>query len=301
MWGLGDNLFQRPFVKKLSEHHEIYLDTPWPEIYEDLPVKFVLKPRPLRTQMKNVERQPKDRWTSPPTFSIDARRISYLGFGENHLSIPTAISLKFGIPIDWSTWDLPRGGSCPIEGPCAPIAVIKTTTVRAEWKSQSRNPKPEFVNWIAGELMATHFVVAVGDIYGHAETLVGDPPPCHLALNRGELQVEQLIALVRFADIIVGGVGWNVPMSIALKTKSFVVLGGRGAHNAPSIITDPAMDLSRIGFATPKNFCQCSTAQHDCDKDIPDLAEQWQSFCARVRLSRSANFFGGQLELATIQ
>jgi hypothetical protein len=302
-WGLGDNIYQRPFVKKLCEHRDVYLDTPWPEIYEDLPIKFVLKPRQLRTQMKNVRRQPAVRWTAWPGAPIETRRIQYLGLGERHLSIPVAIGQHFAEPVNWQTWDLPRYHcfqSSPISR-SLPIAVIKVTTVREEWKSASRNPKPEYVNWIASELMKTHFVVAVGDLYGDAEKLVGDLPPHHLAWLKGELVVEQLIDLVHCADIIVGGVGWNVPMSIALKTKSFVVLGGRGAHNAPNVITDPAMDLSRIGFATPKQYCRCSSAQHDCNKEISDLPEQWLKFCERVRLIRSENLPGGQLASATIQ
>jgi hypothetical protein len=283
---MGDNIYQRPFVKKLCEYRDVYLDTPWPEIYEDLPVKFVLKPRLLRTQMKNVERQPVTRWSALPGHPVDTKRINYFDPGMGHLSIPTAIGLKFGIPADWSSWDLPPSHPCPIRGVWAPIAAIKTTTIRQEWKSHARNPRPEYVNWIADKLMATHFVVAVGDVDGNAEMFVGDPPPCHVAFNKGELQIERLIALVRHADIIVGGVGWNVPMSIALKTKSFVILGGRGAHNAPEVITDPAMDLTHIGFAKPKQYCRCSSAQHDCNKVIPDLAEQWQSYCDRVRLIR---------------
>src|SRR5215831_7436319 len=180
-WGLGDNIYARPFVKKLSEHYDLYLDTPWPEIYEDLPVKFVRKPRALRTQMKNLERQPASRWTSLPTASMETRRIAYLGLGEGHLSIPTAIGLKFAQPIDWSTWDLPEYQTHLQVVDNRPIAVVKATTVRTEWKSASRNPKPEYVNWIAEELMETHCVVAVGDIDGQAEMLVGDPPPCDVA------------------------------------------------------------------------------------------------------------------------
>ena len=299
-WGLGDNIYARLFVKKLSETRDIYLDTPWPEIYEDLPVKFILKPRRLRTQMKNVDRQPAGRWTPLPKSWMETKQISYFDLGMRHLSIPVAIGLKFAAPSDWSTWDLPVRHVCPIDAP-RPIAVIKTTTVRQEWKSHSRNPKPEYVNWIAGELMKTHFVVAVGDIDGRAETMVGDAPPCHLDFNSGQLQIEYLLALVRHADIIVGGFGWNVPMSIALKTKSFVVLGGRGAHNAPEVITDPRMDLSHIGFAKPQRYCRCSNAQHDCNKDIPDLMEQWDNYCKRVAIAKSAISSGGPLALATIQ
>lgn len=231
---------------------------------------------------------------------MESREISYLGLGTKHLSIPTGMGLAFAAAVDWSTWDLPIDRKSPLDTPW-PVAVIKVTTVRKEWSSAARNPKPEYVNWIASQLLKTHFVVAVGDIVDPDEVIVGKMPPCNLAFIKGELSVEDLIGLVRYADIIVGGVGWNVPMSIALKTKSFVILGGRGAHNAPSVITDPAMDLSRIGYAKPKDYCRCSSAQHDCNKDIPDLAEQWETYCGRVRLIQSPILHGGRSELAIIQ
>ena len=299
---MGDSIYIRPYIKKLAQNWNVYLDTPWPEIYEDLPVKFVRMPRKLRTQMKNVERQPFSRWTDPPTERMENKRIGYffsMGFQK---CIVRSFEQQFGFAVDWEKWDLPtRRYEWSREELGLPIAVIKATTVRTEWSSQARNPLPEYVNWLADRLMKTHFVVSVADLSPPNEVLVGCPPPCHRAFNRGELVVEKLIELVRRADIIVGGVGWNVPMSIALKTKSFVVLGGRGAHNAPEVITDPAMDLTHIGFAKPKQYCRCSSAQHDCNKVIPDLAEQWQSYCDRVRLTRSPILPGGQSASATIQ
>ena len=105
---------------------------------------------------------------------------------------------------------------------------------------------------MAAELMATHTVVAVADLEPGQEWVVGELPPAHHHFLFGELAVRELLALVRDADIVVGGVGWIVPAGFALKTKTFVVLGGHGGHNAPEKITDPRLDLSRIGFAIPE-------------------------------------------------
>ena len=66
MFGLGDNCFNRPFVRAAAARYEIYLDTPWPELYADLDIKFVRGTRQLRTQQKNMARQPADRWARPP-------------------------------------------------------------------------------------------------------------------------------------------------------------------------------------------------------------------------------------------
>ena len=50
-WGLGDNILGRAFIKELAKVHTLYLETPWPEIYSDLEVRFVRGQRNLRTQL----------------------------------------------------------------------------------------------------------------------------------------------------------------------------------------------------------------------------------------------------------
>ena len=54
MLGLGDNIYQRAFVKQLPAG--TYIRTAWPELYEDLPVLPVRSFTTLRTQRKNEYR-----------------------------------------------------------------------------------------------------------------------------------------------------------------------------------------------------------------------------------------------------
>ena len=56
-WGLGDNIFARPIVRACVAKYDVWLETPWPELFEDLPIRFVAARRDLRTQMRNVARQ----------------------------------------------------------------------------------------------------------------------------------------------------------------------------------------------------------------------------------------------------
>jgi hypothetical protein len=282
MWGLGDNIYARPFVRELAKTRDVYLETPWPEIYSDLGIKFVRGHRPLRTQLKNIARQPANRWaaTLPQIYPSQRWTISY-GGRTPFENIPIALQRCFNIRANWKDWDLPDWGlPCPVKTD-RPVALIRPATVRHEWFNSARNPKPEYIATIAEQLMATHRVVSVADCDA-SETLIGPEPPCHVKFHNGELAVRELLTLVRHADVMVGGVGWIVPASIALKVKALVILGGNGAHNAPEIITDPAMDLRWIGFATPKNFCRCVNMRHNCEKTIPDLRSQWRNFCARV-------------------
>jgi len=161
--------------------------------------------------------------------------------------------------------------------------VVRPVTVRMEWRNEARNPNPEYINVLAAELMATHTVVAVADIDPGHEWMLGKLPPAHRYFMFGELPVRELLALVRDADIVVGGVGWIVPAGLALKTRTFVVLGGHGGHNAPEKITDVRLDLSRIGFAIPEAFCRCTNMLHRCDKRIADPVGQFRRWSISLR------------------
>jgi hypothetical protein len=277
-WGLGDNIYARAFVKELVKANELYLETPWPEIYSDLNVKFVLGRKSLRTQNKNIARQPGGRWCNVPAlYPSQIKTVSYNGRTFPQENIPSVLRRSFGARADWSQWDLPDWGlPCPVVTD-RPIALIRPATVRHEWFNSARNPKPEYIAAIAEQFMATHRVISVADCDA-SETLVGAEPPCHVKFHSGELAVRELLTLVRHADIVIGGVGWIVPAAIALKVKAFVILGGHGAHNGPGVITDPTMDLTRIGFAIPRNFCPCTNMRHNCQKEIPDLMEQFCRF-----------------------
>ena len=256
-------------------------------MFEDLPLRFVKGVRALRTQMQNVLLQPAGRWSAPPHNAREVR----LSYGNKQLeagSIVDAIELVLPHGSSRPIWDLPELGRSPID-PCgAKLAVIRPVTVRTEWRNEARNPRPEYVAEIAAELKRRGFaVVVVAHLRPGEEWLEGDMPPHSAAFVNGEFDVRQLLALIRDADVVVGGVGWIVPAAIALKTKAFIVLGGQGGHNAPEKITDPRMDLSRIGFATPENYCKCSNMRHQCDKRIPNLSTQFDSWTRKVGLFSS--------------
>lgn len=283
MWGLGDNIFSRPFVRAAAAQYEIWLETPWPELYADLDIRFVRGSRRLRTQQKNMARQSEDRWSN----SVPPRQLQIGYPGLEWLSIIAALEQRWSrlrIGFDPALFDLPDMGSSPIVSD-RPIAVVRPVTVRSEWHNEARNPRPEYVNALAAELMATHTVVAVADLAPGQEWTVGELPPAHHYFISGELPVRELLALVRDADIVLGGVGWIVPAGLALKVKTFVVLGGHGGHNAPAKITDPRLDLSRIGFAIPERFCRCTNMLHNCDKRIDDPLGQFSRWLNSARMA----------------
>jgi hypothetical protein len=282
MYGLGDNVFSRPFIRAATNRYEVWLDTPWPEIYEDLNIKFVRgPPRRLRTQNKNINRQKRERWSLPPSGMTRQIKIGY-GIDLHMRSIIASMEAQWasvGIAFDPALFDLPDMGPSPFASD-RPIAVVRPVTVRSEWRNEARNPLPEYLTAIIQHLMATHTVVMVADLEPGQEWLVGKLPPAHQYFVNGELSVRQLLALVRNADVLLGGVGWIVPVGLALKVKTFVVLGGHGGHNAPDKITDKRLDLTRLGFATPDRFCQCTGMLHNCKKEMADPLAQFSRWWA---------------------
>jgi ADP-heptose:LPS heptosyltransferase len=286
LWGLGDNIYSRPFVRAAAALYDVHLDTPWPELYEDLDIKFVLGKRRLRTQLKNIARQRPERWLRPvPMREVTVSYGRYL----TTMSIVHALEHRWWsalrVALDPALFDLPDMGPSPIESR-RPIAVVRPVTVRTEWRNEARNPLPEYVNALAAELMETHTVVAVADLAPGQEWAVGELPPAHHHFVHGELTVRELLALVRDADVVVGGVGWIVPAGLALGTKTFVVLGGHGGHNAPEKIMDPRLDTSRIGFAMPEAYCRCTNMLHNnCDKRIADPVGQFSRWSRSFRLA----------------
>ena len=262
MLGLGDNIYQRAFIKQYS--NKVYLSTPWPEIYADLPnVKCVLPQTKLRTHLKNIKKQAS--WESPaPT-----RNQVEIRYGDLGIVRGMARSFKF-----WpANFDLPDFGRVIAD---RPYALIRPVTVRKEWVAQSRNPAPEYVAECATVLReAGYLVVSVADLQEGAEWVVGELPESDIQYHQGELSVTQLMALVKNAAVVVGGVGWIVPAAIAYHTPAWIVMGGNGGFNAPGLITHPTMRLDSIEFVKPDNFCRCKVSVHSCDKRISNHANKF--------------------------
>lgn len=276
MRGLGDNIYQRVFIKSVVQRDgEVYLQTPWPELYEDIGgVRFLRDSTPLRTQSRNIAAQSPARWSEPPR-SYREIRVSY---GHSQLRQGSIVdAMRACFRVEPAAFDLPAFAS-PIRA-SRPVAMVRPATERKEWHNAARNPLPEYVCRVASYLTRDYHIVSVADLQDGAEWLVGDEPPAHQRFHRGELGVRELLGLVHGAAVVVGGVGWIVPAAIAARVPLFCILGGQGSHNAPAKITDPTtMRLDRARFAEPDNYCRCDSMRHECDKRNSRLVDQWATF-----------------------
>ena len=268
MKGLGDNIYQRAFIKAALK--PLYLQTPWPELYEDLEGVRCTKPRTtLRTQAKNIEKYQK--WHIEPIGN--AKWIQY-----SREPITQGMQRCFGVkPL---TFDLPSFGKIETS---QKYAVVRPVTHRSEWIAQSRSPKPEYVAEAAQILREMGFcVVSVADLEDEKEWAENPLPPADVRYHKGELNVKQLLALIEHASVVVGGVGWIVPASIAYQTPAWIINGGNGGHNSKSQITDSSMNLQKIEFVQPDIFCKCIKPNHHCNKTITNHADKFTKWIRRL-------------------
>lgn len=271
MQGLGDNIYQRAFIKSLVRSKEVILETPWPELYEDLPnIKFIKPQTKLRTQKKSLEKVDRSLWAG--SYYGPAIQISY-----DHRGMMRGMRDKFG--IDSSSFDLPNFDS-PIQGE---YAVIRPATVRNEWKASSRNPKPEYLAECAQMLLDRGIkVISVADLQDGEEWALEPLPKATEKYHKGEFGIKQLLGLVQHAKIVVGGIGWLVPAAIAYKKPAWFIFGGYGAYNSPENLFDAGrMDLSKVGYALPDDFCRCRDGSHNCRKEINNHATKFAEWLGR--------------------
>lgn len=291
MHGLGDTIFQRPFIKWFSKHYDrVWLRTPWPQLYQDLPnVDYVYCGSGLRAQAKNlqlIDRKIPYILRSVAEGQRTHQAVFAYHFAElERFSIIETFRRETGLMNVKLDFDLP-----PFYKPKGitdqPYLVIRPATIRMEWKNPARNPDPAMLAKAVDLLKDKYHIISVADVQRDEEEFEGEPPFAHTKIHKGELNVMDLMGLVRHSAGCVGGVGWIVPAAHAYKVPLLCILGGMGGHNHPNKISDPDQDLSQTVWAFPDNFCMCKSFEHPCQKyihRIPEYVNEFLEILARHR------------------
>jgi hypothetical protein len=265
MKGLGDNVYQRAFLKLIKE--PLFLETPWPELYQDLKNVLPVKSHTdLRTQRKNEASSNID-WYHPQNVTKTIRCF------YREQGIFRGMSESLGVMPD--SMDLPDFGPSLVKGE---YYLIRPVTVRTEWQNEARNPLPEYIHEAAKQIRKRGgIVVSVADLQEGQEWALDPLPEADITYHKGELSVAQLMALSAGAKALVGPVGWVVPVAMAFNKPAFVVCGGQGGYNAPHMLTTHLIK-HHIHFVVPDNMCMCYEKEHKCDKRITDyetIIERW--------------------------
>lgn len=275
MHGLGDNLYQRPFVRELARRREVYLSTPWPQLYADLPIEFSKPESPYRSQARNEASQPASVWSN----AVGAPLKIWYGRDElKERSIVQSMAIQFGTGV--GTMDLPPLPASPIEGE---YVVVRPVTVRKEWANVARNPLPEYIHEATQAIRNRRIkVVSLADLKGGDEWLIGGPALADVRYERGELGVLEMLALVKGAKLVIGGVGWIVPAAMAGGFQALIIGGGQALHNSPQTVLGNPADYPNIRWLLPNPYCRCNRKKHTCRKVIPNFGKQLTRALANI-------------------
>lgn len=273
--GLGDQIYARPFVLRLAETRDVWIPTPWPELFHGKPsVHRIASHHGLRTQRANVERAAGVAWERLPpnlhTVNLDYGR-AVMTFG---VSIYEALVRQagvgepdFGLDVPEAWMEDARAALAPLGG--RPFCLYRPPTVRREWAATGRNPSPSAIRegWEAAQELGLA-VVAVGWLAEGDEALADGALPGQpdLAFLCGELSWTAIAGAMVLADLVLYSPSFFLPLSVAVRSRSFCLYGGMAP---PSQLVDPRMGLERHGWAAPDPFCSCWKLEHGCNKFIP--------------------------------
>jgi hypothetical protein len=271
MQGLGDNIYQRAALREAPGEHDLL--TPWPQLYSDLPrIRCVRPDTRLRTQVKNASR-PDLCWSPAPRTPLQP-----VNYSNPSGTMLQGLCRAFGVTPARITFDAPAFSQPPRE----PYIVVRPATIRTEWRADGRNPRPEYLQRAVEALRCRYRVVSVADLQPGQEWALDPLPYADQRYHAGELQLEQLLALVAGAVAVVGGVGWLVPAAVAYRVPMLLLYGGWGAVNGPQRIFDARIDTSLVQQVLPDRFCLCCDRGHPCDKTISNLDRHLERFALRL-------------------
>ncbi len=279
MFGVGDTLYQRHFIKRMAEiKGEIALATGWPQFFRDMPnVHYWFRDFwLLRTQDRNIQElldkklivsREHKKATVDLNIQYDNR---HLQEGETMpSSFAKGIENQVGIKIEDYTLDLPlrpewvANAKRLIGG--RRVAVIRPPTLRKEWRADARNPKIGVITKIVKELPKDVFKITIGYNEKNEEWNI-EPIKADKSFENGELDLGTLAALINQAAITIGPVGFLVPMSVAVRGKALIIWGG---HVKAAHLLDPRMDLKNFRYIEPNPGHNCFENQcESCNKEV---------------------------------
>lgn len=274
MAGIGDNLHQRAVVRELARTREVWLRTPWPQLYHDLN-GIRLVPHELRSRVSDKNSAAAARLYATDPIPPGAAPVS-IGYGEGRVQrlgsvvavMASSVGVtpgKFDLPVpeDWK-----RAARARVKVPKGRrLLVYRPLTERADMPATAaRNPDPVAYKAIFDQLRPRFYVVSVADLEPGQEWQISLPIEPDLELHCGELALEGLIGLFAIASLVYTAPGMATVLAQAVQTCAITVFGGYETAASFSHGAGP-----RWLAVEPDRPCGCWNAAHACDKaiDIP--------------------------------
>lgn len=273
--GLGDNLHQRAIVRHfLAEGNDVWIETPWPSAYHDLPVRCMPKLSTLRTQAKNLERErgrfstepvPRDAWVHQLRYTGDTVRVAGSVLGGMWPVGIDADAMGFRLPIPTAWWSAASEALTDAGWNTEPIMLFRPLTERAENPfSRQRNPDADAYRALFESIRRDYFVVSVADLEPRKEWLVDDAIDADATFHHGELTFEVLAGLAFISDLVFCAPGFATILAQAVETPCVTVFGGyeRGYSFSAGAVWSPYLAIE------PIHPCDCFDMGHLCQKAI---------------------------------
>lgn len=268
MLGLGDTFYTIPVIKRLIDFYadkRLILRTAWPQIFRNIFTHDQILLAPSHTKLRTQQKNEKNNLYLYDWDQNKNRCNIHINYVSDQIrGIPLYKGLCNSVNIDPTTYYLDYG----MENEREPFVIIRPATVRKEWYAASRNPKAEYIQYCVDKFNeAGYMTIVVADIHEGQEDYDGlRPINATTCYERGELDTEELIDLMSKASGVIGGVGFIVPVCIALGTPAIVIHGGAGGWNHPDLINAPGK--GKINHVLPDNYCRCKNHRHNCNKEI---------------------------------
>ncbi len=275
-FGFGDNIYHIPFVHKLAQQGEVFIYTPFPEMFQ-FPNVYCLKPvTNLKLQNENMTNNGLYSNSSGHKPNGNHLRFNYGEGFKKGLTIIQSFEKLIPLGGDWFFEFTPKP-SKQAEGIAArarhskkKLCVVRLPSVRKEWACPSRMPLMEYFQICIDFVRQNYYIVSVGDI-GNQEEFTG-PEPFGIDEKRdrhfvNHFGIWDVFDLLNKADLVISPQCNILPMCQILRKKSFFIYGGYVPH-AP--LNDPR--FYQVGFVEPNPFCFCirnGQDGHRCNKEIP--------------------------------
>ena len=272
--GFGDNLFIRPLLIEETKHREVYVQTPYPELFQGTDIR-VCKPTPFLYDFANrCMQDARTEWLRPPS-SAKFLRPTYSAeqLRQEHsisLSFSAGLSsLKFDTRLKPTEYQLSLGRE--LVKTDKPICIFKIPSFRHDWLCESRTPKTVYmIECLKMAKAAGYYLVSLQDytLGDHLENpeLESEWMPLADKTLHGKLSVDQLIGLAGISTIIITYPNFLLPLGIFLDKSVFCLYGG---SVSPRAIIDPRIGAKHYRYVAPNPFCNCVLPHHDCNKEIP--------------------------------
>tara|TARA_Y100001938_G_C8082078_1_gene429775 strand:- start:56 stop:1120 length:1065 start_codon:yes stop_codon:yes gene_type:complete len=288
MKGIGDQLFQAPYIKELaSRFNRVYWDSDLADLLWDMPpnVRFFYSPTRLRMQReisneslrsghycdpKEIPRNSTHHHfrylRSGPKGILRSTVWDSLNFHLEQFGYPSCDELQFHMKTRQS-WENAATQLLHEWGISGPFAIVKSLTLRHEWYCPARNCKQEYMQHAVNRLASEMPVIEIGSQDGIREYFEEGPyQNTYRSFTEGELTLPLIAALCKKSAVTVTPSGFLQVLTLMFKCPTVVIYGG---YTYPGTYHSPQLDYSRYFQVGPRNPCRCVSNNHNCNKEIP--------------------------------